>query len=88
MAARTITETRLAPRLSIDYNRFRNPATGVNQWQLTVSATILDQNGDMVRQVEVSDVFAQLNGTQQTGLQNLADIIVTKLTQRFEIASE
>lgn len=88
MPARNVTETRLAARFSVNYNRFRNPATGAVAWQLTVHAGVLDQNGELVRQIQVDDILPLLSASQRTGLQNLADLIVTKLSERLEVQPE
>jgi hypothetical protein len=85
---RVVTETRVAPRFGFTYERFKNPATGVLQWRLVVRASILDQNGESVRDIEAGDILPLLNSTQQTGLQNLADLILGKIATRYDILTE
>ncbi len=82
---RTITEARFAPNFNINYRRFKDPSNGQLRWVMDIRGTILDQNGEVVREVEVNDVFSRLTPAQQTNMQNLADAILNKLTTQFDI---
>lgn len=90
---RVITETRLAANLSIRFVRYqpRTPEgqpSGPLTWAVGIEAVVLDQAGEVVRQVSVANIMDDLTAAERNSLTALANKMAQKLAQRLDITEQ